>query len=98
MKSQSKLISILMAMRPKQWTKNVLLFAGLYFSRNLLDPVSVQRALAGFVVFCLLSGAMYMLNDVIDRDKDRLHPRKCNRPIAAGVISVPLALGAAALA
>jgi len=78
---------ILRAMRPRQWMKNLLLFAGLFFSRNLLDPLSVKRALAGFVIFCGLSGAVYLLNDLIDAPRDRLHPRKRHRPIAAGQLA-----------
>ena len=84
-------------MRPRQWTKNVLLFAGLFFSRNLLDPESVRRALEGFAIFCFLSGAVYMINDVRDAPRDRLHPRKCKRPIASGELRPATAVRAAML-
>lgn len=89
---QSFAFTLIKAMRPRQWTKNALLLAGLFLSsRRLLDPVSVKRALSGFLIFCLLSGAVYLLNDILDRKRDRLHPRKRLRPIASGELSVPLA-------
>lgn len=88
---------LLRAMRPRQWTKNVLLLAGLFFSRSLLDPVAIGRALAGLVIFCLLSGAIYLINDVTDAPMDRLHPSKRHRPIASGRLSSRLALHAALL-
>lgn len=94
--------TIIKAMRPRQWTKNVLLLAGLFFARASLPaaalPAAVGRALGGFVVFCLLSGAMYLLNDAIDVEKDRQHPRKCKRPIASGALPVRTALVAMGVA
>lgn len=81
-------------MRPRQWVKNLFVFAGLIFAQKLLTPLTVV-AVAAFVIFCALSGAVYLLNDVADRDQDRLHPRKRERPIAAGRLSVPGALAAA---
>ena len=81
-------LEILKAARPRQWIKNILLLAGLFFSRQLTDPASVLRALEGFVIFCMLSSSIYLLNDIIDREKDRLHPRKRNRPIASGRLAV----------
>jgi 4-hydroxybenzoate polyprenyltransferase len=71
-------------MRPKQWTKNLLLFAGLLFTGRYFDPAFAWRALVGFAVFCLLSGAIYLLNDIRDAEQDRRHPRKRLRPIASG--------------
>lgn len=88
---------LLRAMRPRQWTKNILLFAGLFFSGLLLDPGMIGRAIVGFIVFCALSGATYLLNDVIDYDRDRLHPRKRLRPIASGELPVATARRAAFL-
>ncbi len=74
--------------RPKQWTKNVLVLAAPLAAARLLDPgVLVATALA-FVAFCLMSSAVYHLNDVADREADRLHPRKCRRPVAAEELSV----------
>jgi hypothetical protein len=74
-------------LRPAQWSKNVFLFAGLVFGHKLSDRGSVLSALLGFACFCLLSSAAYILNDIRDRNEDRLHPRKCKRPIASGRIS-----------
>jgi 4-hydroxybenzoate polyprenyltransferase len=88
------LVAILVSLRPRQWVKNLFVFAGLIFGQKLLTPL-VWVALAAFAVFCALAGALYLLNDVADRDQDRLHPRKRARPIAAGTLPVPLAVGAA---
>ena len=82
----------LQLMRPGQWTKNLFLLAGLIFGQKLSDPVSVVTALVGFVGFCLLSSAVYVLNDVHDRKEDQFHPVKRMRPVAAGQISVGAAL------
>ena len=93
----SSAIALLAAsLRPEQWTKNLLLFAGLIFGGRLLDPSAVGAAFGAFVVFCALSGAMYIVNDVWDRDADRRHPLKRSRPLASGALSVEVALGAAA--
>jgi 4-hydroxybenzoate polyprenyltransferase len=81
-------------MRPRQWAKNLFVFAGLMFAQKLFTPLAAL-AVAAFAIFCALSGAMYLLNDVADRDKDRLHPRKRERPIASGRLSVPAAVAAA---
>lgn len=80
------------AMRPRQWLKNGLLFAGLYLNHDLLNPHAFKRAVAGFALFCLLSGAVYLLNDILDVERDRQHPRKCKRPIASGALPIPVAL------
>ncbi len=71
-------------LRPWQWSKNGILFAGLVFSVHLLDPAFALRAVAGFVGFCLASSAVYVLNDLCDVERDRRHPTKRNRPIASG--------------
>jgi 4-hydroxybenzoate polyprenyltransferase len=71
-------------LRPWQWSKNGILFAGLVFSVHLLDPAFALRALGGFVSFCVASSAIYVLNDLCDVERDRLHPAKRNRPIASG--------------
>jgi len=90
---------LLRSLRPGQWTKNLLVFAGLIFGQRLLDSGSVARAGAAFLIFCALSGVVYLINDVVDREADRRHPLKCRRPIASGAVSPGLALGfAAALA
>jgi 4-hydroxybenzoate polyprenyltransferase len=78
--------------RPEQWTKNLIVFAALIFGRRLFDPAAVGFSLAAFLIFCALSGVVYLLNDVMDRDADRQHPLKARRPIAAGEVSVRAAL------
>ena len=88
-------VSLFLSLRPSQWTKNLIIFAALLFSERLLDPGSVGRALAAFAIFCALSGAVYLVNDVLDREADRTHPLKRHRPIAAGLVPVPVALGVA---
>jgi 4-hydroxybenzoate polyprenyltransferase len=85
------------SLRPEQWAKNLLLFAGLIFGGRLLDPGAVGAAAAAFVIFCALSGAMYIVNDVWDRDADRRHPLKQARPLASGALPVGTALTAAAV-
>jgi 4-hydroxybenzoate polyprenyltransferase len=79
-------------LRPAQWSKNVFLFAGLIFGHKLLDGPSVLRAALGFACFCVLSSAVYVFNDIQDRNEDRLHPSKRFRPIASGEIGVAAAL------
>jgi len=88
---------LLLSMRPKQWIKNVFVFAPLVFDVKLTRPDYFLRTLAGFFLLCVVSGVVYLLNDVVDREKDRLHPRKRNRPIAAGRLSVSIAITAAVL-
>lgn len=83
---------VLSAMRPKQWTKNLVLFAGLVFSQNLGHPSLLLKTLVSFVLFCLLSGAVYIFNDLADRERDRLHPVKSLRPIASGTLKAKTAL------
>lgn len=90
--------AIVQSMRPKQWVKNLLVFAGLIFSKSLLDPGNVLRSLGAFAAFCLLSGAVYLINDVVDREGDRLHPKKRFRPIAAGKLKPQTAIVAAVVA
>lgn len=85
------------SLRPEQWTKNLLLFAGLIFGGRLLEAPAVLAAGAAFAIFCALSSAIYLFNDVWDRDADRRHPLKQARPIAAGALAAPTALLAAAV-
>lgn len=75
--------ALFVSLRPKQWSKNLLVFAGLVFSRNLFDPTDFLRSLAGFAAFCLLSSSVYLINDLADVESDRLHPLKRFRPIAS---------------
>ncbi len=79
-----QLLAFLESLRPRQWTKNLVLFAGVIFSQTISERESVLRAVAAFAVFCLASGAVYVLNDVADVERDRQHPHKRNRPIPSG--------------
>lgn len=79
--------AILITLRPRQWIKNGFLFSALLFSRRFLDPTSVAQAVQAFLSFCLITGAVYTLNDLSDIREDRFHPAKSKRPIAAGDLS-----------
>jgi len=81
---------VLSSIRPRQWTKNLVVFAALFFSEKQLFLVSAAWVYAGigFCIFCGLSGGVYLLNDLIDREKDKLHPEKRHRPIASGKLPV----------
>ena len=98
-RSRSLATSLLVSLRPSQWTKNLLVFAALIFSEQhrLRDAASVRSAVSAFLVFCLLSGVVYLINDVRDREADRLHPSKSKRPIASGAVSAGVAVGTAAV-
>jgi 4-hydroxybenzoate polyprenyltransferase len=86
------------ALRPHQWTKNLLVFAALLFSKHLFEREPFLRTLLAFVAFCGLAGAVYLWNDIADIEQDRLHPKKKKRPLAAGELSIRTAtLGAIAL-
>jgi len=74
-------------MRPRQWTKNLLLFAALIFANKLFDAESIILACLGFVAFCLASSSAYVINDLLDADLDRRHPVKRDRPVASGAVS-----------
>jgi 4-hydroxybenzoate polyprenyltransferase len=87
-RGRSLATNLLLALRPGQWTKNLVVFAGLIFGQKLLNPADVATASAAFGLFCLLSGVVYLVNDIHDRDADRLHPTKRHRPIASGAIGV----------
>jgi 4-hydroxybenzoate polyprenyltransferase len=92
-----QLAALVAALRPHQWTKNVFLFAALIFSGHLTDPAYLWRALAAFGLFCGLSGAVYLINDLADLEKDRAHPEKRHRPLASGRLSPTVAVVAALL-
>jgi 4-hydroxybenzoate polyprenyltransferase len=89
--------SLFVSLRPQQWTKNLVVFAALLFGQQLLEPQAVMHSFAAFAIFCALSGTVYLVNDVIDRDADRLHPIKASRPIASGALSARSALTSAAI-
>jgi len=74
------------AMRPRQWTKNLVVFAALIFSLELFNTEMLLRAVAAFAIFCVLSGVVYLMNDLKDRELDRAHPLKKTRPIASGAL------------
>ncbi len=90
------LVPILKTLRPHQWVKNLFVALPLVFAKRLLDHSSALRAAAAVGLFCALSGAVYLLNDVADIDKDRAHPKKKQRPIASGRLPVGVALALAA--
>jgi 4-hydroxybenzoate polyprenyltransferase len=86
---------LLQSLRPRQWTKNLLVFAGLIFGGKLNDVHAVMLAVGAFGVFCLLSSTVYLINDIRDREADRRHPAKSGRPIASGALPVNVAAAAA---
>jgi 4-hydroxybenzoate polyprenyltransferase len=94
---RSLAFNLLISLRPGQWTKNLLVFAGLLFAKRLFDPAAVADAMAAFTIFCALSGAVYLVNDILDREIDRRHPIKARRPVASGVLPVSVAAATAAL-
>jgi len=89
--------ALVVSLRPHQWTKNLVVLAALAFSKHLFDGDAVVRAAMAFATFCGLSGAVYVVNDLVDLERDRLHPRKRARPIASGTLPVPTARAAAAV-
>jgi 4-hydroxybenzoate polyprenyltransferase len=89
--------ALIKTMRPKQWTKNLILFAGLIFAHHLFDPGLLIRSVVAFLLFCFLSSAIYIVNDIKDVEQDRAHPLKSKRPIAANQLSIATATIAAAL-
>jgi 4-hydroxybenzoate polyprenyltransferase len=86
--------AVLLSLRPRQWVKNLFVFAGVIFAQKLFTP-ALGLACAAFAIFCALSGAIYLLNDVADRERDRLDPRKRLRPIAAGRLGTGAAMAIA---
>ncbi|XHX79372.1 MAG: decaprenyl-phosphate phosphoribosyltransferase [Stenomitos frigidus ULC029] len=93
-KHPNLLVAHLNALRPRQWTKNLIVFAAPLFAFNL-TPTSLLGSLLAFVLFCFASSSFYLINDLMDVEADRQHPVKCKRPIAAGLVSVPVAIGMA---
>src|SRR5258708_4805707 len=95
------IIALVQAMRPKQALKNLFVFAALVFAGRLTDRVKGPRdfalTLLAFFLFTVVAGSVYILNDILDVDQDRIHPDKCNRPIASGLLPIPLAWAATAL-
>ena len=89
--------ALFVSLRPHQWTKNLVVLAALAFSKHLFDADAVARAGSALLIFCALSGGVYLVNDLVDRDRDRLHPAKRLRPVASGALSVLAARAAAAI-
>jgi 4-hydroxybenzoate polyprenyltransferase len=95
--------NLAISLRPHQWTKNLLVFAGLIFAQRLFDQHALMTSIGAFAVFCALSSVVYLVNDLYDRDADRLHPTKAQRPIASGALApasawtAAVVLGAAAM-
>jgi 4-hydroxybenzoate polyprenyltransferase len=85
------LVALVKEMRPKQWVKNGFVFAALIFDRQLTNIPAFLCTLTGFLIFCLLSGAVYIINDLADLDADRKHPTKRNRPLASGELPLSVA-------
>ncbi len=85
------LFLIVQTMRPKQWTKNLVLFAALVFSQNLFNLQMLGTVILGFAIFCILSGGVYILNDLVDLKQDQNHPSKSKRPLASGRLKRPTA-------
>jgi 4-hydroxybenzoate polyprenyltransferase len=88
-------IALLKTMRPRQWTKNAFVFFALIFDKQLFHPVAFRDTLAGFVLFCLVSSVVYLVNDIADIEADRQHPVKKNRPLPSGKLPIQVAWAAA---
>lgn len=82
---------VITSLRPTQWVKNSFIFAALIFSQNVFHPRKLVISIAAFGIFCLLSGGVYLLNDLLDIEKDKQHPKKSCRPLASGKLSTKVA-------
>jgi len=82
-----KIKALVRSLRPYQWSKNFFVFAPIIFAQKLLDWQATSQVFAAFCIFCLISGGLYLFNDLLDYEEDRKHPKKSSRPIAAGIIS-----------
>ena len=87
-----KLLELFRLMRPHQWVKNTFVFTGLLFGHAWHDASLVAQVVMAFAAFCLVSSAVYVLNDIVDVEQDRLHPKKCKRPLASGQVSLSAAV------
>ncbi|MGZ3473532.1 MAG: UbiA prenyltransferase family protein [Polyangiales bacterium] len=87
------IVGLIREIRPHQWVKNLFVLAPIVFAKNVFHPEPLTRALAAVAIFCLVSGTVYTLNDIVDVDADRIHPKKRNRPIASGQVPLPIAKG-----
>jgi len=91
------LVNLLKTMRPKQWPKNVFIFTALVFDEKLFTPAPLLKTIATFILFCLTSSAVYLINDLADIEKDRQHPTKRLRPLPSGQLKRSVAIAAAVL-
>ena len=87
-----RILTLLAAMRPRQWTKNLAIFVGIVFAQRLLSFALFERAIVAFAAFCLASSSIYLLNDLLDLENDRQHPVKCKRPLASGKLPISWAI------
>ncbi|MFN2194965.1 MAG: decaprenyl-phosphate phosphoribosyltransferase [Anaerolineales bacterium] len=83
--------ALIISMRPRQWAKNLFIFAAIVFDQKLSNPTALFVTISGFVIFCLLSSSVYLINDIGDVEADRSHPKKRNRPIASGALPIRVA-------
>lgn len=88
---------IIASMRPRQWYKNLILFASIIFSLNIFNIEMWSTVIFAFIIFCMLSGSVYIINDIIDMERDKKHPVKCKRPLASGKLKITHALVFAAI-
>jgi decaprenyl-phosphate phosphoribosyltransferase len=93
----ARVAGLLRTVRPHQWVKNVFVLAPIVFAKEMFSPFVLSRAASAFAVFCLLAGAVYAMNDIVDRDADRVHPVKRKRPIASGVVPLSWAYALSAV-
>jgi 4-hydroxybenzoate polyprenyltransferase len=84
--------NLILTLRPRQWAKNLIIFAGIIFAKKFFELDYLLKTIAAFVIFCLLSGIVYIINDIVDRKADQKHPEKSKRPIAAGLLPVNTAI------
>jgi 4-hydroxybenzoate polyprenyltransferase len=85
------LMALIKTMRPRQWPKNIFVFAALVFDKQLFHPAAFLKTLAGFMLFCLISSSVYIFNDIVDIEADRQHPEKKKRPIPSGQLPLSVA-------
>jgi 4-hydroxybenzoate polyprenyltransferase len=90
-------MALFKSLRPRQWAKNIFVFAALIFDRQLFEPVPFFHTVIGFILMCLISSVVYLINDLADIEQDRQHPTKRNRPLASGQLSQSTAQAAAIL-
>ena len=91
----NQITSLIISLRPKHWIKNLFIFAPLLFSKHILDASSVVKATFGFMIFCMVASAIYLYNDIKDREEDRKHPLKQLRPIASGQLTISASISVA---